>query len=203
MALAAAGWRFPLDWSVVDPRAYDFFDLKGDVEDVVERAAGVRPGFRVGALPFLHPGGQAEIVDAEGRGIGFCGELHPRLAEAWGMDERLYVAEWDLARVGQPPPITSLSVPRAPAVERDLALVVPEGHASDRAVQAVREAGVEDLVGIEVFDRYRGPQVPDGYVSLGLRLTFQAGRTLTVEAIDERMDGLIEILRREHGYRRR
>jgi phenylalanyl-tRNA synthetase beta chain len=203
LALAAAGRRFPLDWSVVDPPAYDFFDLKGDVEDVVERAAGERPGFTPGALPFLHPGGQAEIVDGEGRPFGFCGELHPRLAEAWGMASRLYVAEWDLDAIGGPPAITSVSVPRAPSVERDLAIVVGAESASGDVVRAVRSAGMEHVARIEVFDRYRGPQVEPGTYSLGVRLTFQGDRTLMDEEVDREIQRLVARLDEEHGFRLR
>jgi phenylalanyl-tRNA synthetase beta chain len=114
------------------------------------------------------------------------------------------VAEVDLeVLTRERPPVDLRRVPREPAVERDLALIVPEDHAGRRVVGAVREAAVEDLIRIEVFDRYRGPQVPDRHVSLGLRLTFQAERTLTVESIDERIDTLVEILDKEHGYRLR
>ena len=69
--------------------------------------------------------------------------------------------------------------------------------------RAVREAGVQDLLRIEIFDRYRGPQVPEGHVSLGLRITFQAQRTLTVQEIDERIEALVAALAAEHRYRLR
>jgi phenylalanyl-tRNA synthetase beta chain len=202
LSLAATGPSRPVDWSRPVERI-DFFDVKGTVEELLSMAGVEGVSFVPTERAFLHPGRQAGLWIGR-REIGFLGEIHPRLAEGWGVEERLVVAEVGLDVLTQDrPPVRLRPVPREPAVERDLALVVPEGHASERAVQAVREAGVKDLVRIEVFDRYRGPQVPDGYVSLGLRLTFQAGRTLTVEAIDERMDGLIEILRREHGYHRR
>jgi phenylalanyl-tRNA synthetase beta chain len=212
IALAAAGSRFPLDWSRADAPAYDFFDLKGDVEDVVERAAGRPPDFAPGARPFLHPGRQAEILEGAGRGIGFCGELHPRVAESWGLDARLYVAEWDLDRMDGAT-VTSapaaLTVPpavimsRAPAVERDLAIVVPDGTPSAGVVKAVRAAGLENLAQIEVFDRYRGPQVEPGHTSLGVRLTFQADRTLLDAEVDREIERLVAWLGEEHGFRLR
>lgn len=203
MALAAAGRRFPLDWSSVDSPAYDFFDLKGDVEDVVERAAGRRPGFMPGARTFLHPGRQAEIVDSEGRPFGFCGELHPQVAETWGLDGRLYVAEWDLEGIGTAPEIVSVSVPRAPAVQRDLALVVPGGVSGAAVVAAVRSVGLEHLADIEVFDRYVGPQVEPGHYSLGVRLTFQADRTLMDEEVDREIERLVSRLADDHSFRLR
>jgi phenylalanyl-tRNA synthetase beta chain len=202
LSLAATGPSRPVDWSrPVEP--IDFFDVKGTVEELLSLAGVDGVAFVPTERAFLHPGRQAGLRIGA-REIGFLGEIHPRVAEGWGVEERLVVAEVELEVLTEErPPVRLRPVPREPAVERDLALVVPGQHASERAVQAVREAGVEDLVRIEVFDRYRGPQVPDGYVSLGLRLTFQAERTLTVEAIDERMDRLVEILQNELGYRRR
>lgn len=203
MALAAAGWRFPLDWTRMEAPVYEFFDLKGDLEDVVERAAGWCPRFMPGKRPFLHPGRQAEILGPEGRAQGFCGELHPRVAEAWGVYERIYIAELDLEGLGPLPPVASTAVPREPFVERDLALVVPLGVPSATVVEAIRSAAVEHLDDVEVFDRYSGPQVEPGHFSLGVRLTFQADRTLTDQEVDREIDRLIAWLGEEHGFRRR
>ncbi|MGH7542685.1 MAG: phenylalanine--tRNA ligase subunit beta, partial [Gemmatimonadota bacterium] len=202
LALAATGPSRPVDWSgPVEP--VDFFDVKGTVAGLLALAGREEVAFVPTERAFLHPGRQAglEVGRVE---IGFVGEIHPRVAEGWGVEGRLVVAEVDLEELTRErPPLELRQVPREPAVERDLALVVPGDHASERVVRAVREAGVEDLVRIEVFDRYRGPQVPDGHLSLGLRLTFQAERTLTVEEIDERIDALVRRLDTEHGYRLR
>jgi len=201
LALAAAGTRFPLDWSRPDPPAYDLFDLKGDLEDVLAATAGVAPTFHAGSRRWLHPGRQAEVARADGTPLGFCGELHPAVAEAWGMDGRLYVAEIDVARLtpgtGEPR-VRSWS--REPAMERDLALVVPDGEAAAEVMAAVRAANLEHLVRTRVFDRYSGAQVPAGHHSLGLRLTFEADRTLTDEEVDEQVNRLLDHLRRERGY---
>jgi phenylalanyl-tRNA synthetase beta chain len=202
LALAATGPTRPVDWSRPVP-PIDFFDVKGTIEGLLSLAGLDAVAFVPAERGFLHPGRQARLEDG-GKEVGFLGEIHPRVAEGWGIEERLVVAELDLdALTRQPPPLRLRPVPREPAVERDLALVVPATHAGERVERAVREAGVEDLVAVEVFDRYRGPQVPDGHVSLGLRLTFQAERTLTVQAIDDRIEALVQGLATEHGYRLR
>lgn len=202
LALAAAGRSRPVDWSR-PVHEVDFFDLKGDVEALLQSRGRDEVAFTAGRRTYLHPGRQATI-EAEGETIGFLGELHPRLAEEWGLAERLYVAEILLDALIRPlPPVGVAPVPREPAVERDLAVVVPEAHPGARVMAAVREAGIEDLAGVEVFDRYEGAQVPEGHYSLGLRLTFQADRTLTVETVEERVARLVERLEKEHGYRLR
>lgn len=201
LALAAAGERSPLHWSEPKTPAYDFFDLKGDVEEIVLRAAGARPVFEPGERPWLHPGRRAEVLGPDGARIGFCGELHPRIAEAWEIDARLYVAELDLApfeRARGTPAFAPFA--REPAIERDLALVVPDDVAAAEVVGAVHEARLESLAEVEVFDRYRGTQLPEGRTSLGLRLTFQAERTLTDEEVDREVGRLVETLEKERGW---
>ena len=201
LALAAAGSRFPLDWSRPDAPDYDFFDLKGDLEDVLETAVGMALRFSSGDRPWLHPGRQAEIATADGGWLGFCGEVHPEIAAAWGSDGRLYVAEIDLAAV----PLAAEDVrietwSREPVVERDLALIVPDRDRTEEILAAVRDAGLDHLERIRVFDRYAGPQLPEGRYSLGLRLTFEADRTLTDEEVDGEVKRLLDLLGRERGY---
>ncbi len=202
VALAAAGQARPVDWSdTVQP--IDFFDVKGVVEELLSQAGMEEVAFPADRRSYLHPGRQASI-EWGGEAIGFLGEIHARLAEEWGAMERLYVAEIKLDALTRVlPPVKVARIPREPAALRDLALVVPDDHSGSRLVAAVREAEVEDLTTVEIFDRYHGPQVPEGHYSLGLRLTFQADRTLTVETIDQRVGRLVELLEKEHGYRLR
>ena len=201
LALAAAGTRFPLDWSQPHPPEYDFWDLKGDIEDILAAAAVSATRFARGSRSWLHPGRQAEIEGADGIGLGFCGEVHPAVAESWGSERRLFVAELEFAALGGPDPGMRLEEwSREPAVERDLALVVPAGDIAAEILAVVREAGIDHLASVRVFDRYAGPQLPAGHYSLGLRLTFEADRTLTDEEVDGEMTRLLDRLRKERGY---
>jgi phenylalanyl-tRNA synthetase beta chain len=201
LALAASGARFPAHWSRPDAEAYDFWDLKGDVEDVLAIAAGVSLRFRPGARAWLHPGRQAEVEGPGEEVIGVCGEVHPAVGEAWGIDERLFVAELDLSGLeALPDRVRVAEWSREPAVERDLALVVPAGDDAAGILAAVQAAGLEDLARVRVFDRYAGPQLPAGHYSLGLRLTFEADRTLTDEEVDGQVKRLLDRLREERNY---
>jgi phenylalanyl-tRNA synthetase beta chain len=200
LALAAAGARDPLHWSEPHLPEYDFWDLKGDLEDVLA-AAAISPRFSRGSRSWLHPGRQAEIRSEAGTALGFCGEVHPLVVEAWGSERRLLVAELDLGAVSGPDPEMRLEEwSREPAVERDLALVVPAGDLAADILAAVSDSGIDHLASVRVFDRYAGPQLPEGHYSLGLRLTFEADRTLTDEEVDGEMRRLLERLRKERGY---
>jgi phenylalanyl-tRNA synthetase beta chain len=201
LALAAAGDRFPLDWSQPNAPEYDFFDLKGDLEDLLAAAVGITPVFSTGGRPWLHPGRQAELEGPDGAALGFCGEVHPDVAASWQIDGRLYVAEFDLSVLSAPARDAGVQTwSREPAVERDLALVVPEGDLAAQILATVSEAGLGHLSGVRVFDRYAGPQLPAGHYSLGLRLTFEADRTLTDAEVDGEVKRLLDLLRKERGY---
>jgi phenylalanyl-tRNA synthetase beta chain len=200
LALAAAGARFPLDWTRTDPAEYDFWDLKGDLEDVLA-VAGFRPRFVPGARAWLHPGRQAEIEGVGGVRIGFCGEAHPIVADSWGTERRLLIAELELDQLqGASGELRIEAWSREPMVERDLALIVPETDAAVDVLTAVHAAGLAHLGRVRVFDRYAGPQLPAGHYSLGLRLTFEAERTLTDEEVDGEIKRLLDALRGERGY---
>jgi phenylalanyl-tRNA synthetase beta chain len=200
LALAAAGARFPLDWTRTDSAEYDFWDLKGDLEDILA-AAGIIPRFVAGAREWLHPGRQAEIEGEGGTRIGFCGEAHPVVADSWGTERRLLIAELELDLLpGASGELRVEAWSREPMVERDLALIVPETDAAADVLSAVRGARLAHLGRVRVFDRYAGPQLPAGHYSLGLRLTFEAERTLTDEEVDGEMKRLLDALREERGY---
>jgi phenylalanyl-tRNA synthetase beta chain len=204
VAMAAAGQRGPLDWTATDQIEYDFFDLKGDVEELLAQFGLSDCVVDASTRRFLHPSRQAEVKDPGGNMIGFCGELHPAVTASWGLASRVFVAELGLD--GLPTDGDSLSVtdvPREPAIARDLALVVPDGVTARVVVDAVRSVGLEELERVEVFDRYRGVQLECGYYSLGVRLTFRADRTLTDDEVDEQVDNLMGHLVEERGYRRR
>lgn len=201
VALAAAGLREPAHWSRGDAPGYDFFDLKGDVEDLVAQSGGRAPRFEPSDRPWLHPGRQARVRDADGLEIGVCGEIHPRLAERWGVDGRLFVAELDLDRLAAPlPPVVFAEFSREPAMERDLALVVENGTSGAQVLAAIRAAAPPHLEAAEVFDWYRGPQVAAGRTSVGVRLAFRADRTLTDEEIDAGIGPLVAGLERDRGW---
>jgi phenylalanyl-tRNA synthetase beta chain len=75
-------------------------------------------------------------------------------------------------------------IPRFPAVELDIALVVPEDVTAERVEQAIRSAGGKLLEGIRLFDVYRGAGVAEGRKSLAFALTYRSPeRTLTDEEV--------------------
>jgi phenylalanyl-tRNA synthetase beta chain len=140
------------------------------------------------AATLFHPGRCAAVL-MEGRQLGFVGELHPSVVGGAKVEGRLVAMEIDLEPLlaaSRTPRAQSL--PRFPAVERDLAVVV-EDHVGAAALEAtIKEAGGLLMEAARAFDEYHGPQVPEGQKSVALTLTFRSPeRTLTDAEVDKVM----------------
>ena len=117
--------------------------------------------------------------------LGFLGELHPLVADAWGL-ERTAAFAIDLGELAAIAPETVSFQPFGafPALRQDLAVTLPESVSADELLALVRRAGGETLEEAEVFDVYTGAQVGEGRRSLALALSFRAlDRTLTDEDV--------------------
>jgi phenylalanyl-tRNA synthetase beta chain len=134
--------------------------------------------------PFLHPGRSAAVL-AGAETLGFLGELHPLVAEAWDL-ERTAAFAVDLGKVAAAAPavVSFRAFPSVPALRQDLAVTLPEAVPAGEVLERVRGAGGEMLEDVSVFDVYTGEQVGAGRRSLALALSFQAPeRTLTDEDV--------------------
>jgi len=161
------------------PRAYDFFDLKGTIEAIVS-ALGVGPLiFGPTDDPVFQPGRVAR-VSAGDQTLGVIGEVHPRVAEAFGIAGRVMLAELDLELIVasvaahrgalRQLPVTS----RYPATENDFAVVVDDTVAAADVAQVLTQAVGSLGQRVQLFDIYQGDQVPTGKKSLTFAVTMQA-----------------------------
>jgi phenylalanyl-tRNA synthetase beta chain len=173
----------PMSWRGEASPA-DFFALKGALEALAGQL-GATLDFEPAEEPFLHPGRSAR-VSAGGEVAGWLGELHPLVARAWDVEEAAGF-EIDLAvLVGAASAAeeTFEDVTSFPAVNQDIAVVVPTEVSAAQLRDSVLTGGGELLRSAEVFDLYEGEQVGEGRKSLALRLEFiAADRTLTDEEV--------------------
>jgi phenylalanyl-tRNA synthetase beta chain len=194
-------------------RLVDFFDAKGVTEGIC-RALGIEIDFVAAPPSYLVPGQAAEIR-ARAAGVelpltvGCVGKLNPAVAEARGLpaNEAVYVAELDLdalARAQAEVDRLVESLPRYPSIVRDISMLVADVLPAATVRGTIRSSAPSTLVSIVEFDRYQGKGVPDGRVSLSLRLTFRASdRTLTDEEVQAATTGIIDALRAAHGAEQR
>lgn len=166
----------------------DFFSIKGVVCSLLNRLGINDYGFEPEMNhPTFHPGRCATITYGN-HILGSIGEIHPDVMENYGIGIRTYVADIDFNILLQ---LTRLDkiykpLPKYPAISRDIALLVEEKIYSKEIEDIIIENGGTLLEKCELFDIYRGKQIPDDHKSMAYSLTFRSNeRTLTDEEISK------------------
>ena len=169
-------------------RTADFYDVKGDVEDLL---GGKNVSFVKAEHPALHPGRTAEIV-MDGHTVGFIGELHPQWLQKYDLPQAALVFEIDMAAVLGKEKTVYRPVSKFQPVRRDLAFVLPENVSHDALIDALK--GVKDklIQSISVFDVYRGTGLPEGMKSMAVKVILQdMEATLTDEILEASISHLV------------
>lgn len=195
LAGVIAGNRYEEHWDLAR-ESVDFYDLKGDLEAVLELTGKLSEiEFRVEANPALHPG-QSAAIYLDGEHIGYIGVVHPELERKLDLNGRTVVFEllWDKVSNRRVPLATEIS--RFPANRRDIAIVVAESVPVANVLELCKKIGVNQMVGVNLFDVYRGKGVAEGYKSLAISLTLQnTTRTLEEEEIAATVAECVEALK--------
>ncbi|MFN3894574.1 MAG: phenylalanine--tRNA ligase subunit beta [Acinetobacter sp.] len=190
-ALIATGSRHAESWHV-KPAAMDFFDFKGDVEEIL--AAGrVKVEYVRSERSWLHPGQSAEIL-VNGQSIGYLGRLHPSLEDELDL-ATTWVAELDQAAVLQTYVSNFTELSRFPSVRRDIALLISDKINVSEIQGLIEKTGGELLDSTWLFDVYTGQGVEEGKRSLAFALLWQhPSRTLEDAEIKSGMDNILQVL---------
>lgn len=196
------GPREPQGWQPHDATALSLFDLKGVVETLLARLELKDVTWERGEHGAMHSGRTARLRVA-GQDVGVVGELHPVVRAAFDLPNvPVAIMELDLDVLlsgwGAAEPMADIST--QPAIYEDVAVVVDEAVPAAQVAGLIRQGGGKLLVGLRLFDVYRGGQIPAGKKSLAYNLTFQAvDRTLTDEETRKLRGKIIGRLERELG----
>ena len=154
----------------------DFFDMKGVCEEFFEKA-GMKKKVHYtpdSGKPWLHPGRQANII-YEGSVVGYLGEVHPLVADAYGIGEKTYIAVIDILDIlkyaGFEHKYTGIA--KYPAVTRDLSMVVPKSVLAGDIEKMLEQRGGKILESYQLFDVYEGSQIKEGYKSMAYSIVFR------------------------------
>lgn len=154
----------------------DFFDMKGVCEEFFEKA-GMKKKVHYtpdSGKPWLHPGRQANII-YEGSVVGYLGEVHPLVADAYGIGEKTYIAVIDILDIlkyaGFDHKYTGIA--KYPAVTRDLSMVVPKNVLAGDIENMLEQRGGKILESYQLFDVYEGAQIKAGYKSMAYSIVFR------------------------------
>ncbi|MDD6616903.1 MAG: phenylalanine--tRNA ligase subunit beta, partial [Lachnospiraceae bacterium] len=164
----------------------DFFTMKGVVEEFLDKVGitGRKTYDPSDKKPYLHPGRQADIYCGKVK-LGYLGEVHPLVADTYGIGEKAYVAVLDM------PEVTKLAtfdrkytgIVRYPAVTRDISMVVPKEILAGQIEDMILQRGGKILEECRLFDIYEGAQIKAGYKSVAYSIVFRA-KDRTLEEAD-------------------
>ncbi|MDD2979651.1 MAG: phenylalanine--tRNA ligase subunit beta [Hespellia sp.] len=166
--------------------AGDFFHMKGVVEEFLEKIGMTEKETYdpKSGKTFLHPGRQADII-YDGTVIGFMGEVHPQVADTYGIGERAYVAVLDMPAIMD---FVSFDrkyegIAKYPAVTRDISMVMKKDIMVGQVEEVIVQRGGKILEDYSLFDLYEGEQIKDGHKSVAYKITFRA-KDRTLEEAD-------------------
>ena len=202
VAVALTGAGGMAHWSA-GRRQVDFFDVKGIIE-AIAGALQADVTLDGAAVPSYLVRGRAATITLAGRAAGSVGMLSPAVVSSVGLSagEDVYVADLDLDAVTastSSAPLIVKPLPRYPSTARDISIVVDETLPAETVRGTIRAVAPDTLVAVREFDRYQGKGVPEGRVSLSLRLTFRSSeRTLTDAEVDAAMKEILTALKNAH-----
>ncbi|MDE2980229.1 MAG: phenylalanine--tRNA ligase subunit beta [Gemmatimonadota bacterium] len=210
VAVVLTGGRTPPHWSS-PAEPFDVHDVAGVLGLIAREAcpdaavvpAGGRADGPAGgrAQQLFVPGRCYELVSGAGEVVGWGGQVRPELLDLPRWAGAVVGGEVVLPAVPAPQPdVTARDLPDQPAVQRDMAFLVPAGTAAGEVLDTARRAAGRLLETGDVFDVYEGEDLPAGTRSVALRLRFRArGRTLTDREVDKTCRRVVRTVKEKTG----
>ncbi|MCE0496293.1 phenylalanine--tRNA ligase subunit beta [Vibrio salinus] len=190
LAGVISGTRSDEHWNI-ESETVDFFDLKGDLEAVLELTSNHNFEFATVKHPALHPGQSAAVL-LSGKPVGVIGTVHPEVERKLGLNGRTIVFEIEWNAISQRVVPEAASLSKFPSNRRDIALVVADEVPSGDVVMACKSSASPLVTGAKLFDVYVGKGVEEGKKSLAIALTLQSTeRTLEEAEISEAVETVV------------
>ena len=182
-------------------RALSFFDMKGDVENLLHPFQGAGLRYDAPMAEYYHPSRAARAV-LDGTTVAQFGQIHPEIAAARKLRQDVFVAEVFLDRLYKHGlrQVRYTALPRYPAVRRDFSFVFDDSVAFEKLEKAVAALGLAELRAFLPVEIFRGGTIPAGECSLLLRATFQSGeRTLREDEVAQWSERIVQALEGRGG----
>ncbi|PRR76832.1 Phenylalanine--tRNA ligase beta subunit [Clostridium liquoris] len=180
----------------------DYLDLKGIVENIVEHLGVFGARFtRENENPTFHPGKTAKLYIKKDL-AGTLGEIHPDVADNYGVDERCYIAELNLDLLYSHSNLNKMykALPKFPAVFRDIAMLVDDNVLVQDIEDIIIKQGGKMVEKVKLFDVYKGKQIPEGKKSIAYSILYRLeNKTLTDEEVNKVHDKIVRTLENKVG----
>lgn len=200
IGLILSGNKRTRSWAT-QPGPVDFYTAKGFVQTILEVSKTAIPVFEESNLCYMHPKRQAKVV-LDNLDIGVFGELHPIVADEFGLSTPVVLLELSIDQIHKAKKIQPVfnAVTKLPGIAIDLAVLVDDSVLAQDMIDCIKSHGQELLKQVEVFDVYTGHQIEAGKKSIAFSMFLQAkDRTLTDEDSQKVRESVIEGLKARFG----
>ena len=176
----------------------DFFSMKGVIEEFFDKVGmhGKETYDPQAGKPYLHPGRQANVI-YDGTVVGYLGEVHPDVADTYGIGTKAYIAVIDMPEVVKRATFDRkyTGIAKFPAVNRDISMVMPKEILVGQVEEVIEKKGGAYLESYALFDLYEGAQIKEGYKSVAYSIVFRAkDKTLEDAEVTEAMERILKEL---------
>ncbi len=196
---AMYGRREPFGWNQSGD-AYDFYDLKGVVESLLETALVENIAWQADAgEPYLHPGKSCSVFCGEKK-LGVLGEVHPGVLDNYDIDEPVFVFELNVEALleSASDKIKFEPISRYPDVYRDSAFLLDDAITAEQIMATIEKSQGKLVEKVVLFDVYRGKGVPEGKKSVAIRVQYRSSeRTLTDDEINKAHGRIVKVMEKQ------
>ncbi len=172
-----------------------FFTIKGIAEELFDKI-GLKVKFAKCGDDATFHSGRCAVMTAGDTVIGKIGEIHPIVADNYGVKERIYIATFAIEPMfnNAQLEVKYKALPKFPAISRDLSLVCDKTLASGEIIETI-EKSAKNLEQVSLFDLYEGVGVPEGKKSVSYKLVFRrADKTMETEEADKAVEKVLKAL---------
>ena len=184
----------------VNSQGYDFFNLKGVIEDLLNKTS-LEYSLERSNEPYLHPGVSADVICGE-KVVASFGKLHPVVAKNFDVPNETYYAQIDDDFLSKLPvkKIEVKTISKFPIVERDLAIVVDENVLAKELIDSIRSACGKLFYDVSLFDIYRSEALGENKKSMAFNIKLSSiDKTMTDEEINQVINKILKTLSYKHG----
>ena len=183
---------------VSSKKEVDFYDIKGDLESLMQLVDERSFEFKPSTNEILHPGQSADIY-VNGHLAGLVGALHPVVLKQLQVDQKLFVFEIETVSLQTTPLAKFRELSKFPSIRRDLALIVDQEVSAQQILDSVNSIKSEIIQDVFIFDVYTGGEVINNRKSVAFGLILQGfSRTLTEKDVGETVSQVLQLLEKEY-----
>ena len=186
-----SGTAIEKNW-VEKHRKYDFFDVKADIENLLEYPLEFQTPSK--PIQLFRPGQQAEIL-SDGKVIGNLGMLHPSWQKSFDVDDSVFLFEIILDKAYAKPINLNTTTLKTIPIQRDIAVLVDRNTQVGEVLNLVKNANIEYVIDFSLFDVYQGQGIDEDKKSLAFLILMQdTYKTLEDNDVNKIVDQVLNIL---------